>query len=369
MSEKNPNIMRRTLIAAAVLSAAGVGASSLRFAKLLSGGGAEGMPVKQPEIVRKGGAMPYRRFGRTGLEVSELGFGAWGIGGAAYGAVSRGDSLDALARAEELGCNFVDTAMGYGESELVLGEFLKGRRDKWVLATKYSGQDAGMTATLEQQLQRLQTEAVDLYQIHWVPTGKDAGLWDELYRIKKSGKARFVGVSLYTIRDIDFVLDSTDIDSVMVAFSLLDPFPFLAGVERLRASGIAVIVRSVLKEGFLTGKYGRDATFPDPNDNRHKLTRAQIEDLVGQAEQFRFLEQDAGSLLQGAIRYPLSFPEVSTVILGTKSVRQADSNFGAAAGGRLSAESLVRIRQVQQELKLGSTRQRWALAFRQLLGR
>ena len=99
--------------------------------------------------------MPYRRFGATGLQVSEVGFGAWAIGGKAYGSVDNAESLRALARAEELGCNLVDTAMVYGESEVVLGQFLKGRRDRWIVATKYSYQPAGMTATLEAQLRRL----------------------------------------------------------------------------------------------------------------------------------------------------------------------------------------------------------------------
>ncbi len=99
--------------------------------------------------------MPYRRLGRTDLFVSEIGFGAWGIGGTAYGGVSKQDSLQALARAEELGCNFVDTAQVYGDSEAVLGEFLTGRRDKWPVATKYSGQEPSLTKTPDQQLRTL----------------------------------------------------------------------------------------------------------------------------------------------------------------------------------------------------------------------
>jgi len=113
-----------------------------------------GFPVSSPKIVALVGTMPCRRFGNTGLQVSELGFGAWAIGGKSYGAVDRQESLRALARAEELGCNLVDTAMVYGQSELVLGEFLRGRRERWIVATKYSFQPEGMTATLERQLTR-----------------------------------------------------------------------------------------------------------------------------------------------------------------------------------------------------------------------
>ena len=244
----------------------------------------------------------------------------------------------------------------YGDSELVLGEFLRTRRSKWIVATKYSGQPAGMTATLEEQLRRLGTDRVDFYQIHWAPGKKEQPLYDELYRLKRSGKARFVGVSLHSAPDIDYVLDHTQIDGLQLPFSLLDPDPFLARVERLRQSRMAVIVRSSLKEGFLTGKFRRDATFPDPNDQRHQWTREQIAATVDQVEQFRFLEAQTGSLLLAAAGYPLSFPEVSTVLLGTKSVAQAQSNFGTVPGRRLSAQSIAQVHELQHKLQLGASR-------------
>ena len=107
--------------------------------------------------------MQLRPFGATGIRVSELGFGAWAIGGQSYGVADRAESLRALARAEALGCNFVDTAAVYGDSEAVLGEFLAGRRGRWVVSTKYSGQPEGLVRTLESQLRALRTDAVDFY--------------------------------------------------------------------------------------------------------------------------------------------------------------------------------------------------------------
>ena len=302
--------------------------------------------------------MRYRKFGRTGLDVSETGFGSWGIGGS-YGATAQQDSLNALARAEELGCNFVDSAAVYGDAEATLGEYLQGRRERWIVATKYSGQDAGMTATLESQLRNLRTEAVDLYQLHWVP--KDEALYAELARLKRTGKTRFIGVSLYTPADIDFVLSRPEIDAFQVAFSLLDPDPFLSRVHAIHEAGKAVIVRSALREGFLTGKFKRDQKFPDAADQRHELTVEQIANIVDQVERFRFLEPEAGSMVVAAARYPLSFADVSTVILGTKSATQADSNFGQVPGGTLSSPSLERVRDLQVELELGS---RWRRALR-----
>ena len=296
--------------------------------------------------------MPLRPFGKTGLLVSEVGFGSWGIGGQSYGAVERQQALDALARADALGCNFVDTAAVYGASEDVLGEFLRDRRSRWIVASKYSGQAEGMVATLEQQLRHLRTDVIDFYQLHWMPRGKDAALFRQLDDLKRAGKIRFAGVSLYTAQDIDEALANPVVDGFQVALSLLDPDPFVARLDRIRQHGKAVVIRSALKEGFLTGKFRRDATFPDPNDQRHKLTREQIAQLVDQVERFRFLEQESGSMVAAAARYPLSFPEVSTVILGTKSAAQAESNFGPVPGGRLSADALRRVGALQDELGL-----------------
>ena len=140
--------------------------------------------------------MRLRQFGSTDLRISEVGFGSWAIGGASYGAVDKSESLRALARAEELGCNFIDTAGVYGESENVIGEFLADRRSRWVVATKYSGQPEGLTALVDTQLKRLRTDVIDLYQLHWMPRGKEEVLFDELARLKQAGKVRYCGVSL-----------------------------------------------------------------------------------------------------------------------------------------------------------------------------
>jgi aryl-alcohol dehydrogenase-like predicted oxidoreductase len=353
---------RRTLLTGAIGVATVAGAAAW-IARRRGVTAASSAQAQLAGAVSTGGEMPKRAFGKTGLLVSEVGFGSWGIGGQAYGTVEKRNSLDALARAEELGCNFVDTALVYGDSELVLGEFLQGRRARWIVATKFSGQSAGLTATIETQLQRLQTDVIDYYQVHWVPRGKEASLYEDLAKVKQAGKARFIGVSLYAADDIDFVLGRPDIDGIQVAFNLLEPDPFMARLDALRESGKAVIVRSALREGFLTGKFKRDATFPDPNDQRHKWSAQQIAQTVDQVERFRFLEQEAGSMVAAAARYPLSFPEVSTVIMGTKSLAQADSNFGKVPGGRLSMQSLERITETQVELGLGTLWQRMLRRF------
>ena len=254
--------------ALAVLVAAKIAARRLWLSSYENGAA---VPGASPAIVRTVGTMPYRRFGATGLAVSEVAFGAWGIGSQAYGTVAREDSLRALARAEELGCNFVDTARVYGDSELVLGEFLKGRRSRWIVATKYSYQPAGMTATLEEQLRRLGTDVIDYYQLHSMP--EDERTYEELFALKKAGKVRFVGVSLYNAQDIDHVLAQPLLDGIQVRFSLLDPDPFLRRVAQLKNGRLAVLVRSTLKEGFLTRQVPARRELPRPADQRHSWIR------------------------------------------------------------------------------------------------
>jgi len=313
--------------------------------------------------------MKLRDFGATGMRVSEVGFGAWGIGGNAYGSVQRTEALNALARAEELGCNFVDTAAVYGQSEAILGEFLRGRRSKWLISTKYSAQPEGMERTIEAQLKELGTDAVDFYQVHWAPGRGEDELYEQLYRLKKAGKARAIGVSLKSFGDIDHVLDDTDIDGFMVPFSLLDPEPFLSRLDKIREERPALIVRSAFKEGFLTGKYTHDSVFTDPNDQRSSWSREQIAATVDAVERFRFLEEETGSMVVAAARYPLSFPETSTVILGTRTVAHAESNFGTVSGPPLSAEAMERIDLLQREMGLRSTRELILRRLRQLIGR
>ncbi|MEJ2362483.1 MAG: aldo/keto reductase [Gammaproteobacteria bacterium] len=296
--------------------------------------------------------MHYRQLGNTRLRISETGFGAWPIGGASYGQVNKAESLRAAAVAEELGCNFIDTAEVYGDSELVIGEFLRGRRDKWVVATKFSNAKDTITAAVERQLKRLNTDVIDLYQIHWVPRAEGKRLFDELYRVKRDGKVRFVGVSLYNLNDIDFVIDHTELDTIQLPCNLLEPLPYLPRLNKIQQSGLGVIIRSSLKGGFLTGKYTRDSQFCDSQDQRSKLSRDELNTLLDQVEAMRFLEQEAGSLALAAARFPLSFASTSTVLLGTKTEAQARFNFGEIPGGKLSEDHLQQIHAIQKQLGL-----------------
>jgi aryl-alcohol dehydrogenase-like predicted oxidoreductase len=359
---------RHLLLAGLLAGAAGVGGVKLlRWSPEPRGE----LPVPEPAIVKKVGAMPYRKFGRTDLVVSELAFGAWAIGGQAYGVVERSESLAALARAEELGCNVVDTAAVYGNSETVLGEFLAGRRSRWIISTKYSGQQAGMVATLESQLRALGTDHVDLYLIHWAPGRDEAALYEQLEQLRQAGKARYVGVSLSSREDILAVLRNPVVDGFMVTMNLLQPDPFLALRGEIAASGKGIIVRSALREGFLAGRFTRNTKFADPTDQRSRWSAQRIAETVDQVERFRFLAARSGSLARAAIAYPLSFPEVASVAVGVKTLSEAEENFGKAAGWRLTAAELSQVLELQSDLGLRqriTLRRRLRGSLRALLG-
>ena len=306
--------------------------------------------------------MNYRRLGQTDLRVSEYGFGAWGIGGDSYGPVERADALSALSVAEELGCNLVDTAAVYGESEAIIGEFLKGRRDRWILASKYSFQKEGLEKTLEQQLRRLDTDFIDFYQLHAAPPQTDE-VYRQLERLKASGKVRYLGVSLYSADSIRQVLSDDRIDGFQVAFNLVDVQPCRQCQPEIAAAGKGVLIRSSLKSGLLTGKYAPGVRFDPQRDHRARdMTADEIDRTLRWLESFRFLEQTEGSLLQAAARYPLAFDSTSSVLLGARSAEQARINFGEIPARPLSPESLQRIEDTQRRLGIGRVNplRRWA---------
>lgn len=310
--------------------------------------------------------MQYRLFGNTGLSVSERGFGAWAIGGQSYGPVEPRQAFDALAQAEDLGCNFVDMAAVYGESESLLGRFLRGRRSKWLIATKYSRQPQGMSALVDQQLRRLGTDHVDFYQVHWAPTDREESLYEELAELKRSGKIRYFGVSLRTTADVKRVLRRQPVDGIQLCLSLLDPDPLSSCRALLQEKRTGVIARSALRSGFLCGKYDRSSTFSGPADQRAAWTKDRLHATAAQVQAFSFVTESTGSLHSAAVAYPLSFREVSTVILGCKDREQAAANFAVDMPLRLNPQLLQRIEQTQREQALfhtGLVRRTWQRAL------
>jgi myo-inositol catabolism protein IolS len=298
--------------------------------------------------------MKYRTFGDTDLIISEYGFGGWGIGGQSYGPVEKAEALRALSTAQEYGCNFIDTAQVYGDSELIIGELLKHNRDNWNLSTKYSGQKDGLTRTLEKQLKVLNTDYVDFYQIHWMPP-LNAPLFRELEKIKIGGKARYVGVSLYNQKDIKFAVGNNLIDGFQVACNLLEPDPYVQNIDLIKKYNKGILIRSSLKSGLLSGKYNINTHFNRSHDLRAKISSDELEKIFSQIERFKFLSKNNESLLHAAARYPLSFKETSCVLLGTKNAAQAKVNFHDIPEAQLCDADLKEIEILQKQLGLFNT--------------
>ncbi len=298
--------------------------------------------------------MRYRTLGRTRLRVSEVGFGAWAIGGNAhgnsYGPTDDATSLEAIRRAADLGCNFFDTAdvYGWGHSEELLGQALADRRDDVLLATKVGGDfyhggvrlnfDPGYIGfALERSLRRLRTDHVDLYQLHNPPAEMmgEPRTYDVLDSLKAEGKIAHYGVSIHEPSEGRLCLESGKPEVLQIPFSLVRQEWIEELFPEARKAGVGLIAREPLGNGFLAGKIRRDARFP-PGDIRSYWPPAMIAARSAAAGRLGALAKDGRTPAQAALRFVLAFPEVSTTIPGAKSPAQVDEDLGASEAPPLS---------------------------------
>lgn len=314
--------------------------------------------------------MKYRPLGSTGLEVSEIGFGAWGIGGATAGATSYGATDDAgsrtaLSRAFDLGITFYDTAPAYGDghSETLIGEAFRGRRSRIVVATKAGQQrwgqppdfsPAALLRSAEASLRRLGGDAIDLLQLHNPPAGlfaADPDVAETLDGLREAGTIRAWGVSVKSPQEASALIGVVPAAVVQVNLNMLDVRAATSGLLAEAAShGIGVIARTPLCFGFLSGAVDGTTRFAD-DDHRTAWSRAQI---VRWADGARQLHEAAGSgqaaaqapdqsWSRTALRFCLSFPEVATTIPGILSAQEAEENAAASAAGPLDGVAVSRI--------------------------
>lgn len=312
--------------------------------------------------------MRYRRLGRTEMQVSEVGFGAWAIGGNkhghSYGPTDNAESLRAIARAVDLGCNFFDTAdlYGHGLSEKLLGQALATRRQECIIATKVGGDfyhgpfrknfDGDyIRFALEKSLERLRTDYIDIYQLHNPPLmllerGANYAVMEEL---KQSGKIRAYGVSVHDAYEGMMAVETGKPDVIQVAYNFLrqDPREDLFTFAQEREIGL--IIREPLANGMLTGKYTATTTFAE-GDMRTEWPAEFLALQARLAEQARFLATSERTLAQAALRFVLDAPEVSVVIPGIKTVAQAVENLAASEIAALSTEEHARIQAFLDDL-------------------
>jgi aryl-alcohol dehydrogenase-like predicted oxidoreductase len=311
--------------------------------------------------------MKHRPLGKTHLGVSEIGYGTWGIGGTMWIGASDKESLEALHRAMELGVDFIDTALVYGNghSEELVGKAVRTAAHKIKVATKVPPKNrlwpapAGIgieeafprdyiVRSTEESLKNLGLEIIDLQQLHvWNPEWSARDEWKRAFEdLKAQGKVRSFGISINN-HDPDSalgVIETGLIDAVQVIYNVFDQSPEASLFPACIQHNIGVLARVPMDEGALTGRINEDTVFPE-GDFRNSYFRGdrkkQVADRVAALVADLGLE-DVKDLPGIAIRFCLSHPAVSTVIPGMRSIGSVESNVMASGQGPLP-ESMLQI--------------------------
>jgi aryl-alcohol dehydrogenase-like predicted oxidoreductase len=314
-----------------------------------------------------------RPLGSTGLHVSEIGFGAWGIGGATPGATSYGRTDDAtseraLAAALDAGINFFDTAAvyGYGHSETLIGRVFAGRRAEVVIATKAGlaryGEPAdfspaALETSLTSSLKRLATDHVDLFQLH--NPGQDVidnpdAVLGFVDHARASGRIRAFGVSVRAPEDGLLAIERMLPDALQVNLNLLDQRALACGLaEAAAANDVSLIARTPLCFGFLTGAVNETTKFAE-DDHRSRWPAEQIARWCdGARRMMAFRDPAAGETeAEFALRFCLSVESVASVIPGVLTAEEAVANARASALGPLPPATVAAIRNAYGDLDL-----------------
>ncbi|HEU0119279.1 MAG TPA: aldo/keto reductase [Bryobacteraceae bacterium] len=312
--------------------------------------------------------MRTRTLGRTGLAVSEIGFGAWGIGGKQWMNGSDEESLQALRRAIGLGINFIDTAFAYneGHSERLIAQVVKETGAPVTVATKIPPKNRIWPAQkgiplgevfpydyivdmTEQSLRNLGTDCIDLQQFHvWNPEWLEGEDWRRgIEDLKKAGKVRYFGISINDHQpDSALTAIATGlIDTVQVIYNIYEQSPERNLFRACKEHNIGVLARCPLDEGALTGAVTAESTF-EPGEFRDFYFRG---DRKAQAEKaFRALQADLAQsgepVSTTALRFTLSNDLVSTVIPGMRKIRNVEANAAVSEAGALPADTLAILR-------------------------
>ncbi len=312
--------------------------------------------------------MQYRKLGRTNWEISDVGYGAWGIGGKQWLGGEDDESLTALRRALEIGLNFIDTALAYGEghSERLVGQIVRDAPAKVWIATKVPPKNLKWPAQpgvgieevfprdyiiqcTEKSLRNLNVDTIDLQQLHvWNPYWIEREEWRRAFEdLKKSGKVQAVGISIndYQPDSALEIIKTGLIDTVQVIYNIFDQTPDRNLFPLTQQMNIGVLARVPLDEGALTGTIDENTTFPAGDfresyfrGDRKRQVREHVEALK------KDLEGVPGTLAEIALRFCLSHPAVSTVIPGMRKVKNVESNCGISDLGPLPADVLTRLK-------------------------
>jgi aryl-alcohol dehydrogenase-like predicted oxidoreductase len=327
--------------------------------------------------------MEYRQLGHTGWQVSTSSFGAWAIGGS-WGEVDDQESLAALHKAVDLGVNFIDTADVYGDgrSERLVSQLRRERSEEIYIATKagrrlekqeasgYSRQN--LTAWVERSLRNLDTEAIDLLQLHCPPTEvyympEIFGILDDLVW---EGKLRFYGVSVERVEEALKAIEYPNVQTVQIIFNIFRQRPADLFFQEAKKGKVGILARVPLASGLLTGKMKRSTTF-EPDDHRNFNREGQAFDRgetfagvdyetgLAAVEELRALVPENMTMAQFALRWILMFDAVTCVIPGAKNPAQAEDNALAADLPPLSDETMLGVAEIYHRLIYNQVHHYW----------
>jgi aryl-alcohol dehydrogenase-like predicted oxidoreductase len=311
--------------------------------------------------------MQYRKLGRTGLDVSEIGYGAWGISGAQWIGAQDEESVRALKAAHKAGVNFFDTALAYGDghSEQLISRAF-GKSSDVIIASKVPPKnyiwpaEKGsklhdvfprdyVLASLDQSLRNLGREQVDVYQFHvWDDDWANMDEWLETARVMRdSGKSRFVGISINDHQPANALkaLETGLVDVVQVIYNIFDQSPEDELFPYCRKNNIGVIARVPFDEGSLTGKIRPETKFA-ADDFRNEYfqgdRKKEVWDRVQQISRDAAISVD--QMPELALQFCLSDPAVSTVIPGMRNPKHVTANTAVSDRGVLPSETIARLR-------------------------
>ena len=328
--------------------------------------------------------MKYRPLGRTDMDVSVISFGAWAIGGF-WGPVDDRQSMRALHAAIDAGVNFIDTADVYGDgrSERLVAQLKRERRGETVWVTTKAGRRLerqtvegysreNLTAWIDRSLANLDTETIDLLQLHCPPRGvydrpEVFGVLDDLVA---SGKLRHYGVSVETVDEGLAALAYPRVQSVQIIFNMFRLKPEEQFLSEAARRGVGIIARVPLASGLLTGKITRETRFADDDHrtfNRHgeifdvgeTFSGVPLDAALAAVDDLRPLVPAGATLAQFALRWALMPDEVSCAIPGARTAAQAVENARAADLPPISPETMAAVERVYDAHVRGHVHAKW----------